>query len=172
MLRTDPTIATDAVEIYAMGGDGAAINVNKYHNQDPSHKVQSICVIDGDSTQMEDKGNRVFRLPGEAPELIIFNEIIDKIDECSGILTVRCMHQFNEDQVVKNIILDVKHTNFDHHTIFSQIGEKLGFVNESVVRDAFLTTWCEKYPQKVQGFLKDIIEFLPRAYDGGFYHGN
>ena len=40
---------------------------------------------------MEDVEEHVFRLPGEAPELHVFDEIVDKLDECSAILSVRCM---------------------------------------------------------------------------------
>lgn len=161
MLRTEDNIATDAIEIYAMGGDGTAVNANRYHNQDPSHKVESICIIDGDSLQKESDDEGVFRLPGLAPELIIFNEIVDIIDECSGVLAVRCMRQFREDSLVSSIILDIKNTNYDHHILFSQIGEKLGFVNESVIRTAFLTTWCERYPDKVNEFISRIRKYLP-----------
>ena len=162
MLRSDNTIATDAVEIYAMGGDGVAVTVNRFHNQDPSHKVQSLCVIDGDSRQTESEEDRVFRLPGEAPELIVFNALIDKLDVCSGILAVRCMLKFTENDRIKQVITEVKNTNYDHHLIFSQIGEKLGFINEEVIRQAFITTWCDMYTEKVNAFLERIRRFLPR----------
>ena len=163
MLRTCSEVAVDAVEIYAMGGDGTAVNANRYHNQDPSRKAVSICVVDGDSRQSGSTEEKVFRLPGEAPELIIFNEIIDKLDVCSGTLAVRCMRGFSDDQQVKRVILDVKNTNYDHHVIFNKIGEKLGFINEEVIRAAFLQTWCEQYPEQVNGFLKEIIGYLPRT---------
>jgi len=162
MLSMDSNVALDAIEIYAMGGDGAAVNANLYHNQDPSSKVLSICVIDGDSKQKEDDEKRVFRLPGEAPELIVFNEIIDKIDTCSGVLSVRCMKYFYDDQILKNVIMDVKNTNYDHHLIYNKIGEKLGFVNEEVVRSAFLRTWCEQYPEKVEMFTSKILNYIPK----------
>lgn len=161
MLRTDKEIAADAIEIYAMGGDGTAVNANKYHNQDPGRKLDSICVIDGDSKQQEDKENKVFRLPGEAPERFVFNEIIDKIDQCSGILSVRCMHRYDQDKYVKSVIEQVNKTNYDHHLLFSQIGEKLGFINANTIAEAFLATWCEQYPDRVKLFLSTIKEYLP-----------
>ena len=161
MLRSCAEIATDAIEIYTMGGDGTAVNANKYHNQDPGNKVESICIIDGDSKQETSNIEKVFRLPGEAPEIKVFDEILDKLNECSGILAVRCMRQFKEENEVRKIIKNVKNTNYDHHLIYSQIGEKLGFVNENVVRGAFLTTWCELYPMEVDQMLKSIKQYIP-----------
>ena len=89
--------------------------------------------------------------------------MVDKIDQCSGILSVRCMHQYQQDKVVQSIIMDVKRTNRDHHLLFSQIGEKLGFVNENTIREAFQTTWCELYPEKVKALLNLIMDFLPKV---------
>ena len=163
MIRMDNKIAADAIEIYAMGGDSTAVNANLYHNQDPSHKVQSICVIDGDSSQEECIDTRVFRLPGEAPELIIFNEILDKIDECSGILAVRCMRKYVDEEEIRAVIKEIKNTCYDHHLIYGKIGERLGFINENVVRAAFLTTWCELYQEKVIQFLDQLYDFLPKT---------
>ena len=79
MLRVDDSIALDAIEIYAMGGDGTAVKANRYHNDDPSAKVKSICIIDGDSRQIENDLERVFRLPGEAPELYVLDEVVEKL---------------------------------------------------------------------------------------------
>ena len=42
MLRADESIALDAIEVYAMGGDGTAVTANKYHHSDPSTSVNSI----------------------------------------------------------------------------------------------------------------------------------
>ncbi len=161
MLRSDNTIATDAIEIYAMGGDGTAVKANKYHNQDPGHKVESICIIDGDSKQQDNPEERVYRLPGETPEVKVFDEIMDVIDKCSGILAVRCMRKFTEEGEVKSIIQSARNTNYDHHLLYSQIGEKLGFVSANVIRDAFLTTWCEFYQDEVRAMLDSLRDQLP-----------
>lgn len=120
----DTSIAMDAIAIYAMGGDGTAVKANKYHNSDPSARVNSICIIDGDSRQQESINERVFRLPGEAPELYVFDEMVDKLDECSAILAVRCMRAYKDASDVKEIVLEISRTNRDHHLIFGQIGEK------------------------------------------------
>lgn len=163
IVRLDAQIAFDAIEVYSMGGDGTAVKVNEYHNLDPSNKVKSICVIDGDSRQVDDLDKRVFRLPGEAPELHVFDEVLDKIEDCAPILAVRVMRKYTDAEAVKSIINSVSNTNRDHHLIFSQIGEKVGFVAENIVIDAFLTTWCECYPDEVAKILDRIREFLPHV---------
>ena len=162
MIRSCPDAAIDAIEIYAMGGDGTAVNANKYHNQDPSNKVVSICIVDGDSRQVDNPNEKVFRLPGEAPELLVFNEILDNMEKCSGILAVRCMRAFSDAQLVEKVISEVKNTSYDHHLLFNKIGEKLGFINEEIIRSAFLKTWCEQYPDQVNKFLSLIMEYLPK----------
>ena len=162
MMRFDSKVAVDAIEIYPMSGDGCAVKSNEYHNSDPSVVVPSICVIDGDSQQQDNTQLKVFRLPGEAPERCVFYDVLDVINDCSGILAVRCSSQFKDEQVVKSVIMDVRNTNYDHHLLFSQIGAKLGFVNESVIRTAFLTTWCEYYPDKVKDFVSCLDPYLPK----------
>ena len=163
MLRCDDDIAVDAIDIYAMGGDGTAVNANKYHNQDPSRVNDSICVLDGDSRQEESRDDCIFRLPGEAPELLIFYEILDRIDMCSGMLAVRCMQKYTDAEKFKEVLLGVRNTNRDHHLLFSQIGERLGFINEEVIRTAFLQTWCEVYNVQVNEFVSSIKEYLPKS---------
>ena len=59
MIRSDPSIAFDAIDVYPMGGDGTAINANKYHNEDPSNHIPSLCMIDGDSRQCANEEKKV-----------------------------------------------------------------------------------------------------------------
>lgn len=161
IIRSNPQIAIDAIEVYAMGGDGTAVKANKFHNLDPSNNVKSICIIDGDSKQDDSPEEGVYRLPGEAPELHVFDEIIDKLDECAGILSVRFMREFRDAEEIKNTIMSISRTNRDHHLIFSQIGEAVGFVDESIIISAFLSTWCEKYKDDVSRILDVIGADLP-----------
>lgn len=165
ILRSSPNIAIDAVDVYAMGGDGTAVKANKYHNLDPSNTVKSICIIDGDSEQVEDPNEAIYRLPGEAPEMLVFDEIVDILDECAGILSVRFMREYKDAEEIKRIITNVGRTNRDHHLIFSQIGESVGFVDEKIIINAFLSTWCEKYKDKVSELLQQINQWLPFVSD-------
>lgn len=70
IVSDDSSIIENSLEIHAMAGDGTAVAINKYHNDDPSVKFKSICIIDGDSKQQDSEADKVFRLPGESPEKI------------------------------------------------------------------------------------------------------
>ena len=49
----------------------------------------------------------------------------------------------------------------DLEHIFSQIGEAVGFVDESVIVNAFLSTWCSHYKDEVTALLDKIKNQLP-----------
>lgn len=161
IFRDKQKVAFDAVDIFTMGGDGAAVKMNKSHNEDPSTTVPSICVIDGDSQQQENADCKVFRLPGQMPESYIFETVIEKMDDVIGILTVRLMQRFDQSERVKEVIRDIRRSNRDPHLLFAQIGERLGFISESNVIDAFLATWCQYYPDVADRFFDQIKSYLP-----------
>lgn len=162
MLRHAKGIELEGIEIYSMHGDSSAINANKYHNQDPSNNIKSICILDGDSEHLENEEDLIYKLPGEAPETYILNNIIDVLDKCSAKIAMRCNLEYKYSNKVESVIHEVSMTNLDHHTLFSQIGEKLLFINENIVREAFLSTWCEEYSNEVAEFLNKINEKLPK----------
>lgn len=164
MLRNAQGIELDGIEIYALHGESAAVNANKYHNQDPSNHINSICILDGDADAryVENEQELIYRLPGETPETYIFNNILDILDRCSAKIAIRCNLGYKDSIKVEDALQKVSMTNLDHHTLFSQIGERLLFINENVVRGAFLSTWCEEYPDEVEKFLNKIKEKLPK----------
>ncbi len=161
ILRTNSKIAIDAIQIYVMGGDGTAVTVHRNRQKDPVTKIPSICIIDGDSRQLECLDNGIFRLPGEAPEQYIFDSVNEKIDALIAILTVRLSQKVESQNQVKNCIEELSISNMDHHLLFVQLGAKLGFLSESVVLEAYLSTWCEANPQKVEELLSSIWKHLP-----------
>jgi hypothetical protein len=69
ILRQTLDFPIDHVQVHAMSGDGTAVAMNKYHNENPAIQTPSICIIDGDSRKSESESDRVYRLPGGAPEL-------------------------------------------------------------------------------------------------------
>ena len=44
IVSDDSSIIENSLEIHAMAGDGTAVAINKYHNDDPSVKFKSICI--------------------------------------------------------------------------------------------------------------------------------
>jgi len=52
---------------------------------------------------------------------------------------------FDKADIVETTINEIRTTNRDEHLLFSQVGEKLGFISENIVRNAFLAIWNEYY---------------------------
>lgn len=160
-LANDSSIAHDEIQVHPMEGDGIAVNVNKYHNLNPSTEHLSICIIDGDSLQTESATEKVYRLPGESPESYIYDLVLDKInsetDSVIGELTVALHRPFESQSEVLEIINEIRTTNRDSHLLFSQVGKRLGFISEIVVKSAFLNIWIRSYPEEV-GRINEIVK--------------
>lgn len=163
ILRARNDVAVEGVEIHEMLGDGTAVKINKNHNEDPSAKFPSACYIDGDSKQLESKEDRVMRLPGQSPEAYVFDRVIEKHTSFGGVLAVRLLQPFGLADKVIEKLKELRLTNHDPHVLFSQIGLNLGLIPESTVRDAFLATWAEAYPEECKSLIRPIEDLLPRV---------
>lgn len=160
VIATDTNIHHDEIQVHKMEGDGIAVKVNKYHNLNPTANHSSICIIDGDSEQQESESDKVYRLPGEYPESYIYDSILEKVnsttDSVIGELTVALHKPYEKQEEVKQILNEVRRTNMDYHLLFSQVGRKLGFISEIVVKSAFINIWIRKSAVEVQEVLKYI----------------
>ena len=156
IIATDSGIHHDEVEIHGMEGDGTAVIMNKFHNNNPAIDSKSICIIDGDSKQIESEKDYVYRLPGLAPEAYVYDKVLDIIDEVAGVLTVALHKPYEFHNKLKPILTAIKRTNRDAHLLFSQVGKELGFISEDVVKSAFLSTWASNYPLDVERLLIPI----------------
>ena len=137
------------VEIHYMAGDGTAVAINKNHNQDPSSRFQSICIIDGDSRQHESETEKVYRLPGECPERYIYDSVFELIKDPHnskiGELCLLLQKKYTDDTFVLDAIKRIGLTCRDSHLLYSQIGENIGFISRTVVEGAFLHFWARNY---------------------------
>lgn len=131
----------DQVEVHAVHGDGSAVSTHRGHMANPAVSFKSLCVIDGDSQQREDVVAGVVRLPGAQPELAVFESVHARLDEDIAILTVSCQRAPDSQELVRRAMEEVSRTNRDPHLIFNQLGIKIGFVSETIVRGAFLALW-------------------------------
>lgn len=155
-LRTD----FDQIEIHSVYGDGNAVKTHNSHRENPAIRSHSLCIIDGDSAQLEDEPSGIFRLPGRMPELCVFEDIKARLHENIAVLTVSCQRAPEAQESVKDAINSVALTNRDPHLIFNQIGIQIGFVPEDIVRGAFFALWirnnpsfCKKLGEAVSGIL-------------------
>lgn len=158
VMRTRPSIDFQSIQVHHMEGDGTAVAINRHHNQDPTARFASICFIDGDSQQEESENNKVYRLPGEMPETYIYDKVIDELDQAKGTLAVGFQLPFDRADEVAKLVRDVRLTNRDGHNLFSQVGERLGFLSFDVVAGAFLSSWCKLYPNEAQAIVDEIMQ--------------
>lgn len=131
----------DQVEVHAVHGDGNAVATHRGHAANPAVTFKSLCVIDGDSQQRDDATEGVVRLPGAKPELAVFEAIRARLNEDLAILTVSCQRAPEAQDLVLQAIEEIARTNRDPHLLFNQVGIKIGFVPEAIVRGAFLALW-------------------------------
>lgn len=162
-LRDTPDVALDAVEIHALGGAGTAIKVHRNRQDDPTTSTTSICYLDGDADQTADPEKRIFKLPGATPELHVYGGVLDDIERLAAKLAVALHLRVEQQTVVVAVVRDVMNTNRDPHLLFSQVGERLGLISESVVRGAFLSLWTQTYPNQVSDIVDPMRDLLPMS---------
>lgn len=162
ILREQLGVDYDQVEIHAVHGDGNAVKFHRGHLSNPAVKFKSLCVIDGDSEQVEDIDAGVLRLPGKQPELAVYEAVQARLDEDIAVLTVSCQRAPEAQDKMRCSVVEVALTNRDPHVLFNQVGMKLGFVPEAIVRGAFLALWvrsnpafCELLANKVRALIKN-----------------
>lgn len=137
----------DQIEVHAVHGDGNAVKTHNGHMNNPAMSFKSLCVIDGDSQQITNEEEGIIRLPGEQPELAVFDGIRNRLDKDLAILTVSCQRAPENQSLMSKAIEKIANTNRDPHLIFNQIGTEIGFVPETIVRGAFLALWVRANPE-------------------------
>lgn len=166
MLRSKRNIPVDLIEIHSMEGDGMAVEINKYHNMDPTKRFQSVCFIDGDSRQKESTIDKIFKLPGESPEAYIFDKVIESLEKFAAILAVSLHLSYDDHNKVSELVKNIRKTNRDPHVLYSQVGQTLGLIPENTVRGAFLNVWSQAYPDEVSKILEPVLPLLPKENQG------
>jgi len=137
--------AYDQVEVHAVAGDGIAVSIHRSHMADPSMRFRSLCLIDGDSRQQASAAAGIHKLPGDQPELTIFDAVADGMNTNIALLTVGCQLPQGAQGRTRETITQVRSTCRDPHLLFSQVGIALGFVPEVIVRGAFLSLWISDH---------------------------
>ncbi|MGC5324331.1 hypothetical protein [Brevibacillus sp. SYSU BS000544] len=150
-----------SIEVHYIGGDGNAVQINKFNNQNPGRKAPSICLIDGDSSQSESEIEKVFRLPGYFPEEHVYDSIYDAFSEVSAMLCIALGWDTSKQTELKRQMESVKTTNRGYHLLFNQLGMKLSLIWEETVRTAFLNVWCHHFREELHKTLYPVNDLLP-----------
>lgn len=170
-----------SIEIHALGGASPARDQAKFTHQSPASRFPAIALLDGD--KRSERGYRpgmdegltisneaiVTFLPGHSdPELHIFDEISQEIESDGRILpklTLALQMDVSKQNDVKEAILEVGRTNFDRHTIFAELGERLEFLSEEVTARAFVSTWANTHADAVCQIWDPVSTWLPLSTD-------
>lgn len=160
VLREKLSERFEQVGVYAVFGDGNAVKVHVGHANSPATTMKSACYLDGDSEQADDVALRVFRLPGGMPESTVFDDVLKNMSSNIALLTAACQRPQDKQDKVAEIITDVSRTNRDPHLLFNQIGIKLGFVPEAIVRGALLSVWIQENEAQVESIHQNIRGLL------------
>lgn len=150
----------DQIEVHAVYGDGIAVGTHRGHSKNPAIKFKSLCIIDGDSEQIDNPDMGIIRLPGGQPELEVFNNVYQHADMDIALITVSCQRAPERQAEVKNAMDEVLKTNRDPHLLFSQLGLKIGWVAESIVRGAFLRLWSSYNPEFCDDLAKKVSALI------------
>ena len=165
ILREKLSERIEEIGVYDVGGDDKAVKVHLGHISNPSIQFHSLCIVDGDSHKKNDSQNKVFRLPGDVPEVTVFNSVIKNLDKNITSLTIACQRSLDKQSQVAKSIQSVSLTNRDHHLLFSQVGQLNGFVPEEIIRGAFLSIWIQENPDETERIAECIrvsLELPPK----------
>ena len=146
----------EEIGVYPVFGDGNAVTTHLSHTINPSVVFHSLCFIDGDSRQAHNADTRIFRLPGDTPEATIFNSVLKNLEKNIALLTVACQRPIDKQSAVIEAAQSVSHTNRDPHLLFSQVGIKLNFTSEEIIRGAFLNIWIQENSDEVDKIAEAI----------------
>lgn len=153
----------DQIGVYAVSGESQAYNIHTFHRKNPAamKNLNSICVLDGDSSVKEYVDAGVFKLPGACPETEVFNYVHRNIDTLSMKLAVGLHHPPEKDEFVKSVVNEIALTNRDPHLIFNQVGQKAGFVSGSIVTSAFINLWAQGNTSEIDR----LSQCIKRSFD-------
>jgi hypothetical protein len=91
----------------------------------------------------------------------VFEHARNRLEIDLAILTVSCQRTPEAQDLVRRSMEEVIHTNRDPHLLFNQLGIKIGFVPENIVRGAFLALWVrtnEEFCNQLESEVRRIIQ--------------
>ncbi|BDA65287.1 ATP-dependent nuclease [Actinomyces capricornis] len=165
-------VKRSSIEIHHMSGADSAYQHVAYHNSNPTSSFPAIALLDGDmknnskfSTKEIKAGDLKFTstvfCPGDShPEVEIFEDVYAKLTQILGKLTQRLTLDTDSQTQVKKSIETRRSTCRDPHLLFAQIAEDLDFLPTDTVERAFITIWCDSFPEKVERMWEGALPCL------------
>nr|WP_295780940.1 hypothetical protein [Rhodoferax sp.] len=106
---------------------------------------------------MDDLDAGVIRLPGTQPEVAVYEAVHGRLDHDLAVLTVSCQRAPEAQELMRKSMEEVARTNRDPHLLFNQVGIKIGFVPEAIVRGAFLALWVRANPDFCKKLSTEVL---------------
>ncbi|WP_437898938.1 ATP-dependent nuclease [Sorangium sp. So ce124] len=152
------------IEFYPVGSFGSVSEMVASHNRNPSRRFNAVGFVDGDAPADFRAAPEVFRLPGTyAPEEVIIESVIDKFHANLAVLSIALQQRSEDQERVRKTITEQFRDASDMHLVFSQIGERLGYVPEQTVRLALIKAYCDGAKEQVAAISTIIHERLGAA---------
>lgn len=146
------------VEVHASGGYPFNCKTAASHNVNPSTKSKAIALVDGDQELEDLEKPYSTALPGGVPEAEIFEYVHENRAELVSKLRQRLnVEHIQADELVV-IIGDVSKANTDPHLLFSELSDRLDFISEIVIRDAFVALYNIGNETKMRAVIDQISE--------------
>ena len=158
----------EVIEIYLAGGKDAVKKFTETFNQNPAIKeIKAIGVFDGDVD--EDISEDFFlKLPGNnMPEKEVWEKVKENLEEIIGKLAIKLL-DYEDQEFIKEKIIEVDRDTIDYHYIYNKLGEKLGYLSESKIRDAFIEIYCSLNREEIN----DIANQLENIFQKYLYNKN
>ena len=156
----------EQLEVHPVAGDGNAVRIHRQRRDDPTTRFRSICVLDGDSTQTSESDLGIHKLPGSQPERQVFDDVVASLDKNLALLTVSLQQPYEKQEDVKRLLTDIQCTNRDPHLLFNQLGMRLGFVPETIVKGAFCSLWIRMRMNDLESIAAAVKREIDAQNDG------
>lgn len=147
-------------EIHAAGGYPNAAQVTIFHNNNPSTPKKAAAIIDGDAGHEHDGEASIFRLPGAAPEILVYEYLTKNREILSGIMQQRfCCPSIPQDKISSSVDAVARDTT-DHHLYFRKLGEMLNFTSEIVIRKAAISIYVENNKEILEPLVLNVMGYF------------
>lgn len=152
----------DLLDIHNIGGKNEIINYVNSQNNNPAIKVKAVGILDGDVASSEYEKtthkDKFAKLPteGKSPEIEVWYDLTANMEAIIARLTLKLGFGIGQQIFVNDKIVETQREVLDSHLLFAVLAEKLGYMAEIAVINAFISTYVEKH----NGKLRYLVDFL------------
>lgn len=161
--QSGATDLLNLIEIHPIGGKNEVIRFVDTQNENPAtRKIPAVGILDGDVQESEFQKSKFadffIKLPGDMPEKEVWDFLIrEKLEDAIVIITLKLGLRIEQQNYVKDMILETNREVLDTHLLYVTLGKKLAFMSASVVENAFITTYVD-YKNGSLAYIRNFLE--------------